>query len=135
MTYYFDASDGCERCEAMEGYYDEEPTPPHPNCDCEITEEEDDIDTADVGDFTIEVDDVVRDDSESPDPPQFHWDVTVTVTVECPDGSTQEDTHDYGVDAVDEDEAADVVVAAIIDNLDWIIGDLLTQCGEGPPVG
>lgn len=27
---------GCESCDAMEGFYDEEPARPHPYCQCEI---------------------------------------------------------------------------------------------------
>ena len=44
--YYFNTSDsGCELCEAMEGWYDDEPPRPHPHCDCSIeTVEENDAD-------------------------------------------------------------------------------------------
>ncbi len=34
--YEWISSGGCERCDAMEGFYDEEPVRPHPNCQCEI---------------------------------------------------------------------------------------------------
>ena len=37
-VYLWDSNGGCPRCDAMDGYhYDQEPTRPHPNCDCEIT--------------------------------------------------------------------------------------------------
>ena len=29
-------SDPCEQCEALEGFHDEEPALPHPNCQCEV---------------------------------------------------------------------------------------------------
>lgn len=34
--FYFDGDEGCDECEAMTGYYSEEPSRPHENCDCEI---------------------------------------------------------------------------------------------------
>lgn len=34
--YEFDAADGCDLCQSMAGIYEEEPSRPHPNCDCEI---------------------------------------------------------------------------------------------------
>lgn len=36
--YYFDGSDGCDICDAMTGYYDDEPERPHPNCNCPIVD-------------------------------------------------------------------------------------------------
>lgn len=32
----FLGSEGCARCQAMDGYYEKEPTPPHPHCRCQI---------------------------------------------------------------------------------------------------
>jgi hypothetical protein len=37
MSYEYTSSGGCARCDAMEGYYDQEPPRPHPNCQCQIT--------------------------------------------------------------------------------------------------
>jgi hypothetical protein len=38
-TYWlFDSSGGCERCDALQGIYDEEIEPAHPFCQCTITE-------------------------------------------------------------------------------------------------
>jgi hypothetical protein len=39
--YLFLTVNGCARCNAMEGYYEEEPARPHPHCRCEIGEEAD----------------------------------------------------------------------------------------------
>jgi len=39
--YLFLTMNGCARCNAMEGYYEEEPERPHPYCRCEIGEEGD----------------------------------------------------------------------------------------------
>jgi hypothetical protein len=32
----FLGSEGCALCDAMDGFYEEEPTPPHPKCQCQI---------------------------------------------------------------------------------------------------
>lgn len=37
--YLYRSTGGCARCDAMEGYYPEEPARPHPNCRCEIGDE------------------------------------------------------------------------------------------------
>ena len=39
MSFEWIALNGCAICQAMQGYYEEEPARPHPNCDCEIFDE------------------------------------------------------------------------------------------------
>ena len=36
--YYWDGSEGCDLCQANTGYSVEEPTPPHPHCNCLISQ-------------------------------------------------------------------------------------------------
>jgi hypothetical protein len=37
-VYFFDGTSGCERCKGVHGVYDNQPTRPHPHCDCPIYE-------------------------------------------------------------------------------------------------
>ena len=38
MSYEFRSSGSCARCDATEGFYEDEPGRPHPNCRCAITQ-------------------------------------------------------------------------------------------------
>ncbi|MEK6325518.1 MAG: hypothetical protein AABN33_28080 [Acidobacteriota bacterium] len=81
-NYYFDSTGGCELCDAMEGWYDDEPSPPHPNCDCTIGDPPEDGGDAVNFDWEYEVGMTERD----PDRPNEAQIVPVTVTVECYSG-------------------------------------------------
>jgi hypothetical protein len=35
-AYYFDGSNGCDRCEGMSGFYIDQPDGPHPFCNCPV---------------------------------------------------------------------------------------------------
>lgn len=36
IIYYFDGTNGCDQCNLLTGYSFDEPTPPHPYCDCPV---------------------------------------------------------------------------------------------------
>jgi hypothetical protein len=98
--YYFDSTGGCELCDAMEGWYDDEPARPHPNCDCTIGEPPADDEDAVNFDWSYEVGHTER-DSENPND---GYSVPVTVTVECYSGRTIIDDTDV---AFESDEGMD----------------------------
>lgn len=83
LEWIFDSTGGCTRCDNRDGYHDNEPERPHPNCDCEIY-------TAPVGGmsvdcFELEVnsDSVWIDYTENSVPLDINYDVEFTYAIEC----------------------------------------------------
>lgn len=146
--YEFDSTGGCERCDAMGGIYNFEPSRPHPNCDCEIKACEsprEDVPREDDGLYTEVVWEIVSGPEfmEAADG-RFTWEVEFKFSLECPDGREKSTSHTYGVNSPSEDDADAVLnsaVNSILYNLDDIEAELFRKCleeeddeDEGPPV-
>jgi hypothetical protein len=87
--YYFDSSDGCELCAAMEGWYEDEPPRPHENCDCDV-ETPSEPEEVDGSSWFY--------DYHSAHGPDGTLSIIITVTVECFNGRTIEDVIDVEID-------------------------------------
>src|SRR6185436_4490733 len=79
MSYYFDSTGACELCDAMSGYYETEPCPPHPNCNCPINDGSADSGPAVDFDWSYE---------RGPARGWPLYTVPIKVTVECYSGRT-----------------------------------------------
>lgn len=90
--YYFDSTGGCELCDAMEGWYDEEPARPHPHCDCTIGEPPLDDEAVNF-DWSYDVGDAVHGEVE-PITGFSDYSIPVTVSVYCYSGRTIIETVD-----------------------------------------
>jgi hypothetical protein len=79
---------GCAVCMALEGLYDEEPSRPHPNCDCEIFEDSDEYEPGECwGNIDSEEWEV--------DTEPYLFRISIRVTLICPDGDTVHDYFDF----------------------------------------
>jgi hypothetical protein len=109
-TYEFLSSGGCERCDAMEGLYDYEPTRPHPNCRCAIT-------PVNEGRGYTFIHETMRMEVDfHPDHPGdydhlYVTEVEVQITLTCEDGRTFADT--LTIDTGPDDEVSVVVASAV----------------------
>lgn len=85
MAFEWVTLDGCAVCMALEGYYEEEPERPHPNCDCEIFEDTSEYEPGECwGNIDSEEWEV--------DTEPYYYRITIRVTLICPDG---DEVHDY----------------------------------------
>ncbi len=121
--------DGCSVCMALEGYNDDEPERPHPNCDCEIFEGGDDLEPGWCwGDLDGEP-------MVLTEPLRI---VTfVTVTRICPDGQEVEDqfeieqTLDEYIEVLEDADAWDAAYDAMHDHIDAMCANELEgRCSE-----
>ncbi len=138
MSYFFDSTGGCERCDAMGGYYDEEPSRPHPNCNCEISstntgEEEEDENgvAADVEWEIVDGPNIEMDYQGF----EMSWSVEVNYSMECPDGRTEVDEGvNFGYLGPIIEGIEDYMIAKFIDHLDEMERRLRAKCeDEGEP--
>ncbi len=95
---------GCERCDAMEGFYDEEPVRPHPNCQCDIIHHE----THTTHSIVAEVTDIDWTERRHWfEDGMWHWEgffsITGDIRVQCANGTQLMDTfskdYDWKLDA------------------------------------
>jgi hypothetical protein len=79
MSWEFISTGGCARCDAMEGFYDEEPERPHPYCECQIIEHEEGTLTGHVFYYQEESDPVPAEDDD--DEVMFY--IRFSVFIDC----------------------------------------------------
>jgi hypothetical protein len=108
--YYFSSEGDCEVCDAMEGWYDDEPPRPHPNCDCEIKPSSKTLGYS----FKYEVGATARD----PERPGEAFSIPVRVKVECFNGREIEDSI-----------VVDFEISEMPEHSDWL-GELERQAEE-----
>jgi len=100
----FLGSEGCALCDAMDGYYEDEPTPPHPKCQCEIiapgTEYEKEQPSENPRPWRTEEVSTVRGEGGSTE--------RNVVIVLCPDGSEHFGLHDKFIADTDTRDFAEI---------------------------
>jgi len=126
-NYYFDSTGGCELCDAMEGWYDEEPARPHPHCDCTIGDPP-------PGDEAVNFDwsyKVGLSERDAVDPNAGYVN-PVTVTVECYSGRTIIDTIDVEFGSHEGPDGIEIF-AYIDDKIYEEASDLAEELGHDCP--